>query len=54
MEEGKQIPTYRVLDGAGNVIEGAELPEVRSIHPAVVVTVYIEWKQIDEALARKM
>ena len=29
MEEGKQIPTYRVLDGSGQVIEGAELPEVR-------------------------
>lgn len=28
MEDGKQIPTYRVLDGAGKVIEGAELPEV--------------------------
>lgn len=28
MEDGKQIPTYRVLDGAGEVIEGAELPEV--------------------------
>lgn len=27
-EEGKQIPTYRVLDGIGNLIEGAELPEV--------------------------
>lgn len=29
MEEGKQIPTYRILDGSGNVIEGAEPPEVR-------------------------
>ena len=28
MEDGKQIPTYRVLDGAGKVIEGAQLPEV--------------------------
>ncbi|VDC02373.1 unnamed protein product [Peniophora sp. CBMAI 1063] len=25
---GTQIPTYRVLDGAGNVIEGAEMPEL--------------------------
>lgn len=24
-----QIPTYRVLDGVGKPIEGAELPEVR-------------------------
>lgn len=28
MEEGKQIPTYRVLDGTGHLLEGAELPEV--------------------------
>lgn len=28
-EEGKQIPTYRVLDGAGKPLEGAELPDVR-------------------------
>ncbi|KIP09697.1 hypothetical protein PHLGIDRAFT_102443 [Phlebiopsis gigantea 11061_1 CR5-6] len=27
-EDGKQIPTYRVLDGSGKVIEGAELPEL--------------------------
>jgi hypothetical protein len=25
--DGKQLPTYRVIDGVGNVIEGAELPE---------------------------
>ena len=25
--DGNQLPTYRVLDGVGNVIEGAELPE---------------------------
>jgi hypothetical protein len=31
MEEGKQIPTYRVLDGTGKLIEGAHLPEV-SLH----------------------
>jgi hypothetical protein len=23
-----QLPTYRIIDGVGNVIEGAELPEV--------------------------
>ncbi|KAI0081613.1 hypothetical protein K474DRAFT_1768528 [Panus rudis PR-1116 ss-1] len=28
MEEGKQIPTYRVLDGVGKPLEGAELPEI--------------------------
>ena len=26
--DGKQLPTYRIIDGVGNVIEGAELPEV--------------------------
>jgi 2-oxoisovalerate dehydrogenase E1 component alpha subunit len=26
--DGKQLPTYRIIDGIGNVIEGAELPEV--------------------------
>ncbi|KAI0061627.1 branched-chain alpha-keto acid dehydrogenase E1-alpha subunit [Artomyces pyxidatus] len=26
--DGKQIPTYRVLDGVGNLIEGAELPQI--------------------------
>jgi len=25
---GKQLPTYRIIDGVGDVIEGAELPEV--------------------------
>jgi 2-oxoisovalerate dehydrogenase E1 component alpha subunit len=27
--DGNQLPTYRIIDGVGNVIEGAELPEVR-------------------------
>lgn len=26
--DGSQIPTYRVIDGSGKAIEGAELPEV--------------------------
>ncbi|KAH9179284.1 branched-chain alpha-keto acid dehydrogenase E1-alpha subunit [Lactarius sanguifluus] len=26
--DGKQLPTYRIMDGIGNVIEGAELPEL--------------------------
>ncbi|KAH9002626.1 branched-chain alpha-keto acid dehydrogenase E1-alpha subunit [Lactarius hatsudake] len=26
--DGKQLPTYRIMDGVGNVIEGAELPEL--------------------------
>jgi 2-oxoisovalerate dehydrogenase E1 component alpha subunit len=28
LPEGERIPSYRVLDGTGNVIEGAELPDV--------------------------
>lgn len=28
--DGSQIPTYRVIDGAGKVIEGATAPHVRS------------------------
>lgn len=28
MGEGKQIPTFRILDGLGHPLEGAELPEV--------------------------
>jgi len=26
--DGKQLPTYRIIDGVGNVIQGAELPEL--------------------------
>jgi 2-oxoisovalerate dehydrogenase E1 component alpha subunit len=26
--DGRNLPTYRIVDGVGNVIEGAELPEV--------------------------
>ncbi len=42
--DGKQLPTYRIIDGVGNVIEGAELPEaclnlcVPSIQSAYRVT----------------
>lgn len=28
LEDGKQIPTFRILDSTGQPIEGAELPEV--------------------------
>lgn len=28
MEAGKQIPTYRVIDGTGQPVEGAQIPEV--------------------------
>ena len=31
LPEGHQIPTYRVLDGFGNIIEDATAPEVRNI-----------------------
>lgn len=52
MEDGKQIPTYRVLDGSGKLIEGAQLPEV-SAHVLHFDPVLTGW-QLDEALARKM
>jgi 2-oxoisovalerate dehydrogenase E1 component alpha subunit len=29
--ESKSIPTYRVLDGSGEVIEGVEVPEVSQV-----------------------
>ena len=28
MEAGKQIPTYRVINGTGQPVEGAQIPEV--------------------------
>lgn len=31
VDAGKQIPTYRVIDGAGQPLEGAEVPEVRLV-----------------------
>ena len=31
MEAGKQIPTYRIIDGTGQPLEGAEVPEVRYV-----------------------
>jgi hypothetical protein len=36
--DGKLLPTYRIIDGVGNVIEGAELPEVR-----VPVALLLSW-----------
>lgn len=30
-EDGSQIPTFRVLDGAGKVIEGAQEPDVSGL-----------------------
>jgi len=31
----QQIPTYRVLDGVGKPIDGAEIPEVHSSCPSL-------------------
>jgi hypothetical protein len=31
MPDGGQIPMYRVLDNEGNVLDGAELPDVRAV-----------------------
>ena len=39
--DGKQLPTYRIIDGVGNVIEGAELPEARQNHCALLSRVLI-------------
>ena len=52
MEDGKQIPTYRVLDGSGKLIEGAQLPEVSV--PVLHFDPMLTGRQLDEALARKM
>jgi 2-oxoisovalerate dehydrogenase E1 component alpha subunit len=30
--DGQEIPTYRVLDVSGKLIDGAELPDVSLIH----------------------
>lgn len=49
---GAQIPTYRVIDGEGKPIDGAEVPEVR-FFSFKNVTLFIK-SQIDEAFARKM
>jgi hypothetical protein len=31
LPDGERIPMYRVLDGTGKLVEGAELPEVCSL-----------------------
>ena len=52
--DGKQLPTFRIIDGVGDVIQGAELPEVRS---SLVVTHSIKCLshcQINQELALKM
>lgn len=28
MENGRQIPTYRILDGVGKPLDGAKVPDV--------------------------
>ena len=35
--DGKQIPTYRVLDGTGHPLDGAEVPEVSTPHCSVAL-----------------
>ena len=54
MEGGKQIPTYRVIDGAGQPLEGAVVPEVRPRPPFKQARCELFFTQIDEALARRM
>jgi hypothetical protein len=50
---GKQLPAYRVIDGVGNVIEGAELPEVCLSGNSSQSSGLLR-NQLDEQLARGM
>lgn len=38
--DGNQLPTYRIIDGVGNIIEGAELPEVCSTSLLILTDAY--------------
>ncbi|KAJ6621818.1 hypothetical protein B0H10DRAFT_947688 [Mycena sp. CBHHK59/15] len=48
----QQIPTFRVLDGVGKPIDGAQLPEVAALpfNPSFLTCA----GQIDEAFARRL
>lgn len=52
--EGSQIPTYRVLDGYGKVIEGAEVPEASLQLLLCFDLILSESRQIEESFARKL
>lgn len=59
MENDKQIPTYRILDGAGNTLEGASIPDEVRVQRTdkLCICILIEalpFSQIDEPHARRM
>jgi len=45
---GAQIPTYRVIDGEGKPIDGAEIPEVRSfvLKLCFIIHEIVDWQGI--------
>jgi hypothetical protein len=45
MPDGGRIPVYSVLDGDGNILDGAEMPEVSSISRCM-------WKKLTATCAR--
>jgi hypothetical protein len=52
----EKIPTYRVLSGKGQLIDGAELPDVRCLYSSAIhATILIRYDvQIDENMAIRM
>ena len=55
--EQELIPTYRILDGSGNVIEGAEVPEVRVCRPVCMMIdelTILHLYKMDRDFARKL
>jgi 2-oxoisovalerate dehydrogenase E1 component alpha subunit len=51
-----QIPTFRVLDGVGKLLEGAVLPDVGVVLSIQFLNFYFDLRnqQIDEPFARRM
>lgn len=53
--DGSRIPTYRILDGVGIPLEGAELPKVLPLSFFPLPVLFLcSVRQIDEVLARKL
>lgn len=50
---GEKIPTFRVLDGVGKLVDGAQLPEVSPLHTPLFSDPFPSI-QIDEAFARRL
>ena len=49
-----QIPTYRVLDGAGKLTEGGQLPDVCKFDLSALSSPLSFSQMLDEAFARKL